>query len=183
MNDLLAGLRRFLDGLAPRERMALTGAGLAVGFTLVLLVVVQPTLSAREKAARRVAAAEQELAAMQGLRHELDEINQRLSRVEDQIKNGPQGNIFTLLESIARRTAVEVESMEPQASLESERYRETKVQVVLKHISLAQAVRYLDQVEKADQLLSVKSLRLRTRSDAPEFMDVTFTVSSFEPKT
>jgi hypothetical protein len=30
-------------------------------------------------------------------------------------------------------------------------------------------------------VLSVKALRIRTRTDNPELLDVTFTVSSFEP--
>jgi hypothetical protein len=42
-------------------------------------------------------------------------------------------------------------------------------------------VTYLHQIETAPQVLSVKSLRIRTRQDKPELLDVTFTVSSFEP--
>jgi hypothetical protein len=30
-------------------------------------------------------------------------------------------------------------------------------------------------------VLSIKSLRIRSRKDKPELLDVTFTVSSFEP--
>jgi hypothetical protein len=71
--------------------------------------------------------------------------------------------------------------MEPQTSLSSERYRETKVEVVLKSVTLGQAVNYLHQIESAEQVLSVKSLRIRTRRDDSKLLDVTFTVSSFEP--
>jgi hypothetical protein len=42
-------------------------------------------------------------------------------------------------------------------------------------------VNYLHRIEVSPQVLSVKSLRIRTRSDKPEMLDVTFTVSSFEP--
>ena len=38
-----------------------------------------------------------------------------------------------------------------------------------------------EAIESAEQLLSVKSLRVRTRRDQPQALDVTFTVSSFEP--
>ena len=71
--------------------------------------------------------------------------------------------------------------MEPQAAPANDRYRETKVQVVLKQVTLAQAVSFLHGIEAAPQLLSVKSLRIRTRSEQKEdLLDVTFTVSSFE---
>jgi len=42
-------------------------------------------------------------------------------------------------------------------------------------------VSYLHEIERTPQPLSVKALRIRTRQEKPEFLDVTFTVSSFEP--
>jgi len=48
-------------------------------------------------------------------------------------------------------------------------------------VDLASTVSYLHQIEAAPQVLSVKSLRIRTRPDQSNLLDVTFTVSSFEP--
>jgi hypothetical protein len=53
--------------------------------------------------------------------------------------------------------------------------------VELKSLSLAQLAGFLNRVETAPQLLSIKSLRIRTRADKPELLDATVTVSSFEP--
>lgn len=181
MNALFARLRNLLDGLAPRERLLLAAAGCVLSGVLVWLLLVAPVLGARQRAERRVTAAEEQLALMQRMRSEFDEVNGRLSSVEQRIQSGPQGNIFTVLETLARQSGVGVEAMEPQTALASERYRETKVEVVLKSVTLAQAVSYLHQIESSPQLLSVKSLRLRSRRDRPEYLDVTFTVSSFEP--
>ena len=72
----------------------------------------------------------------ESLRAEFDEVNGRLTLVEERIQGGPRGNIFTLLESLATRASVKVESMEPQTALSSDRYRETKVEVVLKNVLL-----------------------------------------------
>jgi type II secretory pathway component PulM len=71
--------------------------------------------------------------------------------------------------------------MEPRTTPASDAYRETKVQVGLKGVTLAQLVNYLHRIDSAEQVLSIKSLRIRTRKDKPELLDVTFTVSSFEP--
>ena len=71
--------------------------------------------------------------------------------------------------------------MEPRTSPASDAYRETKVRSALENVTLAQPVNYLHEIERAPQVLSVKSLRIRTRKDKPELLDVTFTVSSFEP--
>ncbi len=181
MNELLGRLRSVLDGLAPRERLMLSAAGSILLLIIAYLLLVQPVLDARERARQRVTGAEQQLTLMVRLRQDFDEVNGRLSAVEQRIQSGPRGNIFTLLESLASQSGVKVESMEPQTALASERYQETKVEVVLKGVTLAQAVGYLHQIETSPQLLSVKSLRLRTRRDKPEMLDATFTVSSFEP--
>lgn len=181
MKALWARLGALFAGLSPRERGLVTVAG---GIALVLLgyvLVVRPMLAAQRSAELRVAAAEDQLLAVRRLRTDLDEVQARLSSVEQRIARGPRGNIFTLLETLAGRSAVKVESMEPQTSLSSEQYRETKVEVVLKNVTLGQAVNYLHQIESAEQVLSVKSLRVRTRRDDSKLLDVTFTVSSFEP--
>jgi len=147
---------------------------------LLLFGVVNPILAASTRAASRVTVAEGQLAAVVRLRQELDEVNARLGSVEQRIRSGPRGEIFTTLESLARASAVTVDSMEPRTSPASEDYRETKVQVILRGVTLAQMVNYLQRIESAPQLLSIKSLRIRTRADKPELLDVNFTVSSFE---
>ena len=180
MNDLVARVRDFVANLSPSERMLLSAVGGLVGLILVYVLAVAPVLSARSRALQRVDAAEQDLASIVRLRGEYDEVNGRLAAVEQRIAQGPTGNIFTTLEALARQSAVTVDSMDPQPASPGGRYRETKVQVVLKAVTLAQMVSYLHGIESAPQLLSIKSLRVRTRADKPDLLDVTFTVSSFE---
>jgi hypothetical protein len=77
--------------------------------------------------------------------------------------------------------------MEPQSSPANESYREAKVEVTLKEVGLSEAVRYLHEIESSQRVLSVKALRMRSRTGTrndPEanLLDVTFTVSSFQPK-
>ncbi len=181
MTSFFDRIRAVLEGLSPNERRLVALAGALAALLLLWVAVVQPLAAAREGAAARRAAAEDQLVLAGRLRAEFDEVNARLSTVERRITQGPQGNIFTLLETLATRSAVKVESMEPQTPLASDRYRETKVEVVLKSVTLGQAVNYLHQIESAPQLMSVKSLRMRTRRDSSALMDVSFTVSTFEP--
>jgi general secretion pathway protein M len=178
----VARLRSWFESLAPRERTLALAAGVALALAVVFLALVQPLRGAAEAAETRAHAAARELDALQELRARYDEANARVSRVESRIRSGPQGEIFTALETMARESAVQVDSMEPRTTPADEDYRETKVQVALKGVTLAQTVNYLHRIESAPQLLSVKSLRMRTRRDDPELLDVTFTVSSFEPR-
>lgn len=181
MNALLRQLRASFENLAPRERVLVSAVGALLVLTVLWFGIVQPALDYGDSVEQRVASAQQELVMLERLRRDFQEVNGRLTLVEQRIANGTRGNLRTTLETLATRAAVKIESMEPQSSPAHDRYRETKVEVDLKEVTLPQTVRYLHEIESADQVLSVKTLRLRTRSDNPELLDVTFTVSSFEP--
>lgn len=188
----MTGLREriavWIAGLAPRERLLLGAAGAMLAAAIVWLAGVQPLLGAVQGAALRVETAERNLEVARRVQGELAALQANLASVEARIRQGPKGNLFTTLEQLAAQSAVKVESMEPQASPASDTYRETKVQVALKQVTLAQVVNFLHKIESAEQPLSVKSLRIRTRSEQKggakvDLLDVTFTVSSFEPTT
>jgi type II secretory pathway component PulM len=168
------------EGLSRNERVLVSVAGGLLALTLFWFALVMPLVGAAGRAASNAAAAEQQVQAVRALRARFDEVNGRLVAVEQRIRSGPSGEIFTALEQMAAQSAVKIDSMEPRTSPASEEYRETKVQVSLKGVSLAQLVGLLSRIDDAPQLLSVKSLRIRTRADKQDLLDVTFTVSSFE---
>ena len=177
-------LRRILNayrGLSLRERLLVGAAGGVLGVAIFFAGVVRPILGAADAAEQRYLTADQQLRVMARLRREFDDVQHRLSDVERRIAGGTRGNLRTTLETLASRAAVKVESMEPQASPANDAYKETKVEVALRSVTLTQTVNYLHQIDSATEVLSIKSLRMRTRADKPELMDVTFTVSSFEP--
>jgi type II secretory pathway component PulM len=181
VNDLWNRLLDTYNGLEARERWLVTAAAVMLGATLAYLLVIGPLLNASDSGGQRLVTADQRLALMERMRREYDDLHGRLADVEQRIERGARGNLRTTLETLARQAQVAVESMEPQASPQHPKYKETKVEVGLKSVTLAQTVKYLHQIEVSPQALSVKSLRLRTRPDTPDLLDVTFTVSSFEP--
>lgn len=177
---------RLVDGwndLSAREQTLVGVAGSVALVALLYFGLISPTMNWADGQTRRASVAEDQLEAVRALREQFDRVNAPLSRVRDRIRNGPQGEIFTTLEGLASESAVKVASMEPRTSPASDDYKETKVQIVLKNVTLSQTVNYLHRIESAPQLLSIKSLRIRTRADKPDLLDVTFTVSSFEAIT
>jgi len=181
MKKLWIRLRTAFDDLSDRERILVSIVGVLFSVLVIYFGVIQVSLGLRRDAEYRLAQAEQQLKVMTRLRGEFDDVNERLTSVEQRIQDGTRGNLRTTLESLAQASRVKVESMEPQATPSNDRYRETKVEVELKEVTLQQAVSYLHQIESSEQVLSVKSLRMRTRNDQASFLDVTFTVSTFEP--
>ena len=169
------------QGFSARERLLIGAAGGMLVIALLWLAVVMPLIAVGDRISARADAAEQQLAVITRLRRDFDEVAHRLASVEQRIASEARGNLRTSLESMASAASVKVESMEPQTTPANDRYKETKVEVGLAGVTLPQTVKYLHEIESAPQVLSVKSLRIRTRPDKPELLDVTFTVSSFEP--
>lgn len=189
MNDFISRLQVIWDGLAARERVLVGIAGGGLALVILFFGLIMPVLGATERAVDRADDAERELALMQRMKRDWDGLHGRLDSVETRIRDARQGqNLLTLLESLARQAGVKPNSMEKRQSGESEQYEETKVEVSLNNVTLAQAVAYLSSIEAEARPLSVKSLRIKSRStgrstaDSPgDLLDVTFSVSAFKP--
>ncbi len=183
MRELWTRLRAAFADLTLREQILVALSAGLVATTALYFALVAPLMAAGSRGRQETEAAEIQLAEMWRLRQDLDAIQGQLSAVERRIERGPRGNIFTTLESLASASAVEnkVHSMERRQATSSDRYRETRVEVDMRGITLAQLVGYLQRIEAAPQPLSVKGLHVTTRADPPELLDATFSVSSFEP--
>lgn len=185
MNEWLGRIFAAWDNLSPRERLLVGGAGSALLAVLVWAAVLQPIAGATGSAAARSEGLEQQIEVMERLRRQYAEVHGRLAEVEQQIaKNTDQRGLRTLLSELAARSAVKIDTMEERTTPAGEQYRETKMEVSLKGVTLTQTINYLHNLESEERLLSVKSLRIKnakTRGDGPDMLDVTFTVSAFDP--
>lgn len=180
MRELWRRLLAGFDGLERNERVLVSVAGGLLALTLLWFGLAMPLFAAAQNAAEEADAGEQQVEVVRALRARYDEVSGRLGAVEARIQGGNPGEIFTTLEQMASQSAVKIDSMEPRTAPASAEYRETKVQVALKSVTLAQVVGLLSRIDKAPQMLSIKSLRIRTRADKQDLLDVTFSVSSFE---
>ena len=180
MRELWRRLAAAFGAMSANERLLVSVAGGLFGIALLWFGLAMPLLAAAASTAARADTAEEQLARVHSLRSRYDEVSERLHTVEARIRGGPSGEIFTTLEQMASQSAVKIDAMEPRTSPPSDDYRETKVQVSLKGVTLAQVVTFLSKIDGTPQMLSIKSLRIRTRQDKQDLLDVTFTVSSFE---
>ncbi len=182
MSDIWARILHTWNDLTGRERLLLSFAGAVVALMAVYMLAINPFLTASTQAQAQAQSAESQLEAMVKMRGQYDAVQQRLSSVEERIhQDKKRRNMLTLLESLASKSAAKVDSMQEKRGGTNEAYREKKVEVSLKNVTLEQTVNYLYSIESADQLFTIKSMRIRTRSDGSNLLDVTFTVSSFEP--
>jgi Tfp pilus assembly protein PilO len=181
VNPILVRLINLWDNFSARERMLVSVAGASISVSLIVIGVIQPILGAASNIELRAEVAERQLEAMNRLRREYDVVSTSLGAVEAQIGANPQKrNLLTLLESLASKSSVKINSMEERKAQEDEKFKETRVEVRLKRVSLQAAVSYLHAIESSDQLLTVKSLNMKNRTDRSSLLDVTFNVSTFE---
>ena len=182
VKDRWEQIRASWKNLAPRERLLLSIVGVFGGLLALYFVALNPFLTAQSRASESALTADSQLAAMIRLRREYDTAQAQLAAVEDQIRgNQDRRNVLTLLEALAKESGVSVEAMKDRRAGSNEAYREQRVEVSLKKITLEQAVRYLHSIESAERPFSIKSLRMKKRADGSKLLDVTFAVSSFEP--
>lgn len=181
MRDLLDRLLEVFHERPPRERVLV---GMALGALIAALLwlgLVNPMISMAEDSTQRIETADQQLRAMRRLRMDFDAAQQQLTAVETRIQAAPRGNLRTALEALAKEASLSIDSMEPQTAPNHPVYAETKVEVGLHNVTLSQVINYLHRIETAEPVYSIKSLRIKTRPDRSEMLDVNFTVSSFEP--
>lgn len=181
MNEWIRRANETWQNFAPRERLLLSIAGGSMAIVLVYLLAINPFLAARDEAAYDAQGADTQLEAMIRLRREYDNAKARLASLEARIRsNRDHRNMLTLLEALAGEAGVKVESMEERQSGTDDAYRETRVEVTLKKVTLEQVTKYLHSIESASRPFSIKSLRIKKRSDASQLLDADFSVSSFE---
>ncbi len=182
MNEMWSRVLGAWDNLSGRERRLVGLAGGIAAIALIALGIVQPLMAYAANIELRAENAEQKLQVMVRLRRDFDAVQASLTKVEDRINaNQEKRNLLTLLEALAQESSVKISSMEERKSLDDVKFKETRVEVRLKRVTLKDTVSYLHAIEASNRLLTVKSLHIKNRTDKSSLLDVNFNVSTFDP--
>ena len=182
MNALIERLRALLQKSSPRERWLMVLAGCIASLLAVQWFLTGPLRSelARSRAASERLEGDLQLAAR--MSRDIRQLRAELALIEARIKPGETTNLFTLLEGLAANAQIgdQLESIKPKQASGNERYPETRVEVSIKGATLRQTIEFLYEIESAPVLLIVRSLRVKSREDDSQLLDVSFSVSSFK---
>ncbi len=188
--SLLDPLRRyqvkfadFIDQRTLRERQMLAAMAVAFGLWLLYWVVAGMLLNPLHDSRKLIAVRESALREMLILRSDYQRIQFQVAALEKMIRRGPHGNVLSRLETMANQAQIKdkITSMDPKNAPPNDLYREYVIEVRLANVNLKQLVDYLYRIESSGQLLKIKRLRIKVRSDNAKYLDVNFRVSSFEP--
>lgn len=182
MKRLLAILRSFLDARSPRERWILALGGVTLIVLMVNFAVAQPLRARVERGEAQVARLQGELERAVRLARSVGELQTAVRQTEERIAPGEKTNLFTLLENIAEEARIKdrLESIKPKQPSTNALYPETRLEVSLKGATLEQTVKLLYAIDTAPAHLIIRSLRIKSRPDGSDLLDVSISVSSFE---
>ncbi len=168
------------------ERRFLLFAGVAAMGILLYGVTAVFSLytGTMDKLDRRIIQNRGALEELAKIKAEFNQLNRQVGLLDQKIRND-QGkfSILSFLESLAARTNIrsKISYMRPKGGMETDFYREVSVEMKIESVSLKQAVQFLNAIENAPHVVRIKNLHFKTRYANPEFLDVNFLVSTYEP--
>jgi len=183
VQTLLARFRR--EGITSRERLYLIIGGITlIGLLLYGVYSAAALYLDRMKGLERLTRQKEEaLTTLDQIRRDYVRIKSQTESLDQRIQND-QGkfSLLSFLESLAGTADVRsrIAYMRPQTAAMVDQYRETSVEMKIENVTLDQAVRFLSSIEQAPHVLKIKNLHFRTRYANPQFLDVTFLVSTYE---
>jgi general secretion pathway protein M len=168
-----------LARLNPRERvLVILGALIVVG-TLCYLGLVEPYRHGLQRLDRLIDTRRTQLTDMRRLQQEYQQLQARLAAGRQQAAQQHDFALLSFLEATAGRLAgrEKLVAMRPQVPAVQNGYREERVEIKLEKLRLAELVRLLHALETAAAPLHVTTLRVTTRFDDRNRLDVSALIS------
>lgn len=184
-NALLRSLFGKFEELPPDQKKiaAIGGAAVAIFFVFFLIYAGQTKVMAlREEIEQK----RENLKLLS--KYEL-RFNEQLAALTDLERDAKQQSadfsLLSALESFATAAQIgreSIESLSPKQLPPGEFFIETEATVQLVRVTLRQLANYFYKIETSPWHLTIKEFKIKPRFDDPQFLNVTFKVTSFKPK-
>jgi general secretion pathway protein M len=152
----------------------------------IIFILFQFLVSGTEKLTKQVDALNSDLGKIENLRMRLEESNRQISQLTSSFKSGDEALISVVEDILVNeqidRGSFSIKDSNTSAPAIDDLYKEKSVDVEIRKIPLNKIVDLLYKVQVGRSLLKVSNLRIRTRFDNPDLIDVNFRISSFEFK-
>lgn len=179
---LRAVVEAWLATLAPRERVLVSAAAAAVALFVVWLVSMQVG-SAMSRREDRIAQKTQVLAQFGKLADGYRRRQAERGAMEAKLRSHP-APVMSLVSQAGQSLGIEVNDLRPTgAPTELEGLKEDSVEVNIARIDLPKLAQLLVKLERSPGVVKVRRIRLTTRQDAPDVVDATLVVSTFQLKS
>lgn len=182
---LLGQAIHWFEGLPPDQKKiaAISGAAVIIFFIFLLIYIGQTKVgSLREE----IGLKRENLAILSKYEVQFTDQQALLSELEREAKQkSADFSLLSTLEDFAKGAQVgreSIESISPKQLPPGDFFQETEATVQLVRVTLKQLSNYFYKIETAPYNLAIKEVKIKPRFDDPQFLNVTFKVTSFKPK-
>jgi general secretion pathway protein M len=176
-----ASLEAFTSRLSPRERVMVSAAVAAFAAFFLFLVItgVTRSISAREQ---RIQGKTDMLSQIGKLTRGYRQAQAERQSLDARLK-GPPVQLMSFVSQTGAQSGVEVNDLRPGTPSTADGLTEESVEVNLARIDLPRLARLVDALERGPGVVKVRKIRVATRNDDANLVDVTLQVSTWQQKT
>ncbi len=168
-----------------RDKRAVIISAITIS-VFIVFIIFQFLSTGTERLTKKVDALNSDLEKIENLRKRLEESNRRISQLTSSYKSGDEALISVVEDILVNeqidRGSFSIKDSNTSAPPTEDLYKEKSVDVEIRKVPLNKVVDLLYKVQVGRSLLKVSNLRIRTRFDNPDLIDVNFRISSFEFK-
>lgn len=170
--------------LSQREQRVVLGAG-ALFVLMLLYLGVDSVLDSYQKLEDKIVAKRGEVEKIARLRTQYIEAHRQLEEIKTKLDQMERGfSVLSFIEDLANKENIreKIGSVKPKKIPLNDTYDENIVELNIDNVSLRELVDFIYQVENSGQLLKVKRLRIKTRYDNRDLLNVTLQVTTYKKK-
>lgn len=175
-----------LNRLDKREK-AVVGAGAIFLVCFALFhFAFSPLLQARQQTEKAIIKKEEDIKQIRQLQEEYRKLQNQAVDIQGRLQQrNPAFTLFSFVEERATKAQVKekINSMTPSTSEGEGPFQESRVDLKLEQISLAQLVDFLQQVESKDDVVMIKRISIQENSKEEGVLDAVMQIITFTKKS
>ena len=170
--------------LSQREQRVLIAAAAALVLLLVYLSV-DSILGKYDKLADRITSTRGEIEKISHLREQYMEAHKQLADIKAKLDQMEKGfSLLSFIEDLSNKENIRenIGSVKPKKLPLNDSYDENIVELNMDNVTLSELVDFIFKIENSGHLLKVKRIRIKTRYDDRDLLNVTMQVTTYKRK-
>lgn len=169
-----------IDRFSPREKLAISVAGVAILLAILVAGIILPYRAAVARLDQRIVSRQAQIVEARRLVQRIKAM-QGEAAATDRKLGAPAAPLVATLEGLVAGIAGKEKllGIRPQQATAPAGFREERVEMQLEKIRLEELVQLLFAIDSAQRALQTDSVKMRPRFEDSALLDVTLVVSSF----
>jgi len=171
--------------ITPREQKVLACAGIVLALIIVYLML-DSVLQGYRGLATDIAIDQEELKKVSRLRDQYRKTHSQLELIKTKLDHQKKGfSVLSFIEDLAKKENIRenIGSVKPKKLPLGDDYEENMVELKLDDITLPKLVDFIFKIENSGNILKVKRLRIKTRYNNRDLLNVTMQVTTYTKKS